>query len=77
MLFEVSADPRTLPGMTKAPQCPVFHPTLDDVRGMTFEEYVESIEPEFAEAGVCRIVAPQGWTPRRSGYDDVDFTLPR
>ena len=59
-------------------ECPVFRPTLEDVRSLTFEEYVESIEPQWGPAGVCRIVAPEGWTPRRAGYDDLGgLLLPR
>ncbi len=59
-------------------ECPVFHPTLDDVHNKTFAEYVASIEPEWLHVGICRIVAPPGWTPRRSGYRDLShLTLPR
>lgn len=62
----------------KALECPVFRPTLDEVRSLTFVEYVEKVEPQWLHAGICRIVAPEGWTPRRSGYDDLDhLTLPR
>ena len=63
--------------MAKTLTAPVFRPTLEHVRNKTFEEYVEEIEPQFADVGVCRIVAPEGWTPRRGGYEDVDFLLPR
>lgn len=28
-------------------------------------------------AGVCRIVAPDGWSPRKSGYNRLNFELPR
>lgn len=58
-------------------ECPVFRPTLDDLRSKTFEEYIEEIEPLFEREGVCRIVTPEGWTPRRGGYDDVELDLSR
>lgn len=58
--------------------CPVFRPTLDDVRNLTFAEYVERVEPQWLHVGVCKIVAPVGWTPRRGGYDRLEhITLPR
>jgi jumonji domain-containing protein 2 len=55
----------------------VFHPTLEEVQSMTFEQYVESIEPQLAIVGICKIVAPPGWTPRADGYEGVDFLVPR
>lgn len=47
-----------------APECPVFRPTLHDVNAMSFVEYVEKVVEKtkaFQEAGICRIVAPDGW----------------
>ncbi|KAG7667735.1 hypothetical protein Ndes2526B_g01867 [Nannochloris sp. 'desiccata'] len=59
-------------------ECPVFRPTLEQVRNLTFAQYVESVEPKWLHVGICRIVAPEGWTPRRAGYDDLHhLTLPR
>ena len=54
---------------------PVFYPTLEEMRTMSLEKYVESIEEQLEEYGIGRIVPPKGWTPRRRGYDDVDFTV--
>jgi len=54
---------------------PVFYPTLEEMRSMSLEKYVESIEDELEEYGIGRIVPPAGWTPRRRGYDDVDFRV--
>ena len=62
----------------KGLECPVFRPTLDELKNKTFAEYVESIEPQWLHLGVCRIVAPDGWTPRRRGYRDLShLALPR
>lgn len=45
---------------------------------MTFDQYVEKMEPEWLHIGICRIVAPEGWTPRAEGYDNLDdLVLPR
>lgn len=62
-----------------ATECPVFHPTIQEVNGMTFVEYVERLERQksFREAGICKIVAPDGWAPRRTGYSRLNFELPR
>ena len=54
---------------------PVFYPTLEEMRSMSLEKYVESIEEQLEEYGIGRIVPPAGWTPRRRGYDDVDFRV--
>lgn len=62
------------------PECPVFHPTLHDVTSTTFVEYIERLErtsKAFREAGVCRIVAPDGWTPHKGSYSRLNFDLPR
>lgn len=56
-------------------ECPVFRPTLDEVRNLSFAEYVESVEPKWLHVGICKIVAPEGWTPRRAGYDDLDHII--
>lgn len=62
-----------------APECPVFRPTLAEVHGSSFVEYVEKLERSkaFREAGICKIVAPEGWSPRRQGYSRLNFDLPR
>lgn len=62
-----------------APECPVFRPTLAEVQGSSFVEYVEKLERSkaFREAGICKIVVPEGWSPRRQGYNRLNFDLPR
>ena len=57
-------------------ECPVFHPTLEDMNG-PFEMYMDKIEKRIAKAGIGKIVAPAGWTPRRGGYDDVNVRIER
>ncbi|GFR48996.1 hypothetical protein Agub_g11015 [Astrephomene gubernaculifera] len=58
-------------------ECPVLYPTLEDLK-KPFEAYIEKHEKKIAEAGIAKIVAPEGWTPRRQGYpDDLDFTIER
>eukprot|EP00887_Chlorella_sp_A99_P000860 scaffold5.g860.t1 len=67
----------------KAPEAPIFYPTRSEVAEVQFERYVEEVlerDPRFAEAGIAKIVAPAGWTPRRQGYDAAelpDLDLPR
>ena len=57
--------------------CPVFYPTLEDVAG-PFEAYVEKLENKLCVTGICKIVAPAGWTPRRRGYpESLDLTIER
>jgi len=56
---------------------PTFHPTLRDVSG-SFDAYISSIESRFRNCGICKIVPPKGWTPRKAGYpDDLDHEIPR
>jgi hypothetical protein len=65
--------------MAPASEGLVFHPTLEEVQSLTFEQYVERIElgGQLAAVGICKIVAPPGWTPRADGYEGVDFVVPR
>jgi hypothetical protein len=58
-------------------ECPVFRPTLEDIYG-PFERYIEKIEKKMAKTGICKIVPPESWTPRRGGYpDNLDLTIER
>jgi hypothetical protein len=57
----------TLPSQATLTQVPVFYPTMDDMRG-SFERYIESIEEQFAAAGICKIVPPKAWSPRKESY---------
>ena len=58
-------------------ECPVFRPTLEDIYG-PFERYIEKIEKKMAVTGICKIVPPESWVPRRGGYpDNLDLTIER
>lgn len=60
-------------------ECPVFYPTMADMMG-GFEAYIERVcEKKLAKFGLCRIVPPPEWSPRKRGYDDsvMDFTIDR
>eukprot|EP00898_Chlorokybus_atmophyticus_P004585 jgi/Chlat1/5127/Chrsp33S05029 len=50
-------------------EAPVFQATWDDVNA-PFEKFIEKIEEEAAPYGICKIIPPAGWTPRKGGYDD-------
>lgn len=58
-------------------ECPVFCPTLAEVQGLTWEQYIENIEDCIAGPGLCKIVMPEGWTPRQADYnaDTLDFPI--
>ncbi|GIL53254.1 hypothetical protein Vafri_8903 [Volvox africanus] len=58
-------------------ECPVLHATLDDIQ-KPFEAFIEKHENKISQAGIAKIVAPDGWSPRRQGYsDDLDFIIER
>ncbi|GLI59739.1 hypothetical protein VaNZ11_001689, partial [Volvox africanus] len=39
---------------------------------------IEKHENKISQAGIAKIVAPEGWSPRRQGYsDDLDFIIER
>lgn len=39
--------------------CPVFRPSLEEFRD--FQGFVAAIEDEAFEAGICKIIPPEGW----------------
>ncbi|CAL1299583.1 unnamed protein product [Larinioides sclopetarius] len=42
-----------------------------------FSQYIEKIESQGAhKAGLAKIIPPEGWTPRKKGYDDIDLIIP-
>ena len=55
-------------------EAPVFHATWEDMRG-SFEAYVERIEAEAEGHGICKVVPPKGWKPRKEPYEHVDVTV--
>lgn len=63
--------------VVRRPEVPVLYPTLEELGG-SFEAYIEKHERKIAEFGICKIVPPPGWTPRKKGYsDDLDLTIDR
>lgn len=53
---------------------PVFHPTEEEFAD--FYKYVTSIESEVQPFGLCKIIPPASWVPRKSGYDNLDVEIP-
>ncbi|GIY16831.1 lysine-specific demethylase 4C [Caerostris extrusa] len=42
-----------------------------------FNSYLEFIEMKGAhKAGLAKIIPPEGWKPRKKGYDDINLTIP-
>lgn len=54
----------------------MFRPSLAVVQSTSWEDYVTSLEPALRRTGICRVVAPAGWTPRAAGYGGVDLEIP-
>lgn len=54
----------------------IFRPTEDEFKN--FSGYLESVEATGAHrAGLAKIIPPEGWHPRRSGYDSIlDLVIP-
>jgi len=58
------------------PEAPVFYPTWDEFKD--FNKYVEFLETTDApKAGICRIVPPAEWVPRKIGYkvEDLNYNI--
>ena len=58
------------------PEAPVFYPTYEEFKDFTkFVEYLETTDAP--RAGICRIVPPAEWIPRKIGYkiDDLNYTI--
>jgi len=66
---------RTAP--TSFPEYQTFYPTMEEFSD--FMGYINKIETEHKanEAGICKIVPPKEWIPRKAGYnlDDMDYTI--
>jgi len=49
-----------------------FYPTIEEFSNLTkYVEYIESLGAH--RAGICKIVAPKEWVPRRQGYNPADM----
>lgn len=56
---------------------PVFHATDEDMAD-SFGDFIEAIDARLAGPGICKIVPPPGWTPRRQGYSKrLEFDIPQ
>ena len=58
------------------PEAPVFYPTMEEFKD--FNKFVAYLETTDApRAGICRIVPPAEWVPRKIGYkiEDMNYTI--
>ena len=65
---------RTAP--TSIPEPKVLYPTMEQFSD--FMGYIKSIEDSGdSRAGICKIVPPKEWVPRKAGYDlnDMNYTI--
>jgi len=56
----------------------IYRPTWEEFKD--FNKFVKKIEEEgAAEAGICKVIPPKEWVPRKKGYkiDELDFTIDR
>lgn len=52
------------------PQCPVFRPTLEEFKD--FENYILKCEEQIENnSAIFKVVPPEGWVARKSGYDNL------
>ncbi|XP_067928646.1 lysine-specific demethylase 4A-like isoform X2 [Watersipora subatra] len=52
-----------------------FRPTWEEFKD--FNKYIEYVESQGAhKAGVCKIIPPKEWVPRKRGYKDVNLIIP-
>ncbi|XP_035228872.1 lysine-specific demethylase 4C-like [Stegodyphus dumicola] len=62
-------------GGSSVPRIQVFRPTMEEFKN--FSKYIEKIESLGAhKAGLAKIIPPEGWCPRKKGYDDIDLIIP-
>ncbi|XP_054722573.1 lysine-specific demethylase 4C-like [Uloborus diversus] len=60
---------------SSAPRIQVFRPSMEEFKD--FSKYIATIESKGAhKAGLAKIIPPEGWCPRKSGYDDIDLVIP-
>ncbi len=60
------------------PEAKIYRPTLEEFKD--FRKFIEKIEAEGAgEAGICKIIPPKEWIPRKAGYNinDMDYIIDR
>lgn len=70
-------------------ECPVFRPTLHEFCSVSFSDYLVQCEMQCGTSGIFKVkkyysqldslnlqvVAPDGWTARQNGYDDVKINV--
>jgi len=56
--------------------CPAFHLTLAELNE-GLEDYVQTIEPVLLASGIAKIIPPQGWKARVTGYEELELLIPR
>lgn len=62
-------------GSSSVPRIQVFRPTMEEFKD--FSKYITHIESTGAhKAGLAKIIPPEGWTPRKKGYDDIELVIP-
>ncbi|XP_064607445.1 uncharacterized protein LOC135471933 isoform X2 [Liolophura sinensis] len=62
-------------GGSSIPKIMTFHPTMEEF--MDFPKYIEYIESQGGhKAGICKVIPPKEWIPRKGGYEDVELTIP-
>ena len=66
---------KTAPMVLKPPK--VYEPTMEEFSD--FLSFIEKIEREdqVHETGICKIIPPKEWIPRKSGYnvEDLDYEI--
>lgn len=62
-------------GGSSIPRIQVFRPTMEEFKD--FSKYIAYIESCGAhKAGLAKIIPPEGWTPRKNGYDNIKLVIP-
>ena len=69
------------PGRKTAPksimEAKVYHPTMEEFAD--FAQFIDKIEreDEAHKIGICKVVPPKEWIPRKKGYnlDDLNYVI--
>jgi len=60
------------------PEAKIYRPSWEEFQD--FKKFMEKIEADGAgEAGICKIIPPKEWVPRKAGYNisEMDFLIDR
>merc|ERR1711871_1132207 len=60
----------TIPNDSGVGKCHVFTPTIDEF--VDFSRYIKSIETNYPDIAICKVIPPKGWFPRKSDYTEVE-----